>query len=174
MPFSLYDAVVPTWRQILPAVLGVIDKAEAHCRDLGTAPSELIEARLAPDMWDFATQVRTVAAHSGGALDGVRAGVFAPSFDPPPADFAGLRALLQAALAKVEAAGRDELDSRVGAETLFRFPGHEMRFTTEDFLTSFSLPNFYFHASAAYAILRMKGVPIGKLDFLGQIRARPA
>ena len=174
MAFSLYDAVVPAWQQILPGVLGVIDKAEAHCREHGIAPSELIEARLAPDMWDFATQIRTVAAHSGGAVNGVREGVFAPAFDPPPADFAGLRGMLRNALDAVNAATRDDIDGRIGSDTVFRFPGREMVFTSEDFLTSFSLPNFYFHASAAYAIMRMKGVAIGKMDFLGQVRIKPA
>ncbi|MBU6269227.1 MAG: DUF1993 family protein [Sphingomonadales bacterium] len=174
MAFSLHDAVIPTWRQILPGVIGVIDKAEAHCQAQGIAPGELIEARLAPDMWDFATQIRTVAAHSGGALAGVRAGVFAPAFDPPPQDFTGLRAMIQAALDTVNAAAPGELDALVGGDTVFRFPGREMTFVTEDFLTGFSLPNFYFHASTAYAIMRMKGVAVGKMDFLGQIRVKPA
>ena len=172
MTFSLYQAVVPAWVQVLPAVAGMLDKAEAHCRETGLAPSELIEARLAPDMWEFARQIGMVAAHSGGALAGALAGEFAPSFDPPPADFGGLRALISDALAKVSAAKVDEVNALVGRDTVFRLPSRAMDFTTEDFLTSFSLPNFYFHTTAAYSILRMKGVPVGKMDFLGKIRMK--
>ena len=172
MTFSLYHAVVPSWVQILPGIAGIIDKAEAHCRDNGLAPSELIEARLAPDMWDFATQIRTVAAHSAGALAGALSGEFSPAFDPPPADFGGLRSLIDGALATVSAARPDEINALVGRDAVFRFGTHSMAFTAEDFLTSFSLPNFYFHASAAYAILRMKGVAVGKMDFLGKVRIK--
>jgi len=170
MPFSLYQAVVPSWAQVLPAIITCVDKAEAYCRDLGTAPSELIEARLAPDMWDFAAQIRAVALHSGGAVTGALAGDLAPSFAPPPADFGGLRAMLADALATVSAASCDEIDALVGRDVVLRFGERRMDFIAEDFLTSFALPNFYFHASAAYAILRMKGVPVGKMDFLGQVR----
>jgi len=173
MSFSLYQAVVPTWVQILPGVAGMIDKAEAWCRENAVAPSELIGARLAPDMWDFATQVRTVHAHSAGALDAVRSGTFSPAQTPPPADFGGLRAMVDEALAKVSGATQVEIDAMVGGDTGFRFGEYGMDFTTENFLLSFSLPNFHFHATAAYAILRMKGVPVGKMDYLGKVRRKP-
>lgn len=172
MAVSLYTATIPAYLQTLPAMAGLIDKAEAHCREHGLAPSALIEAQLAPDMWNFGTQIGVVRAHSAGALEGARAGLFSPSFAPPPADFAGLRAIIADAIARVKAVTPDEINALEGRDAVFRFGERQMDFTAEDFLLSFSLPNFYFHASAAYAILRSKGLAVGKRDFLGTPRLK--
>jgi hypothetical protein len=172
MTVSLYSATVPGYQQVLPALLGMITKAEDYCSAHGLAPAELIGAQLAPDMWDFAKQIRAVVLQSGTALHGAIAGELAPEFPEPPADFAGLRAMIADAIAQVDAVTPEQLDALSGRDTILRFGPRQMDFTAEDFLLSFAMPNFYFHASAAYAILRMKGVPLSKGDFLGAIRLK--
>ena len=115
MAFSLYDATVTNYLQILGAVGGFLDKSLTHFRDKGIDPAEIVEARLAPDMAPLRFQIVSVAHHSRGAIE---------------------RAL---------------------------------PFTAEGFLMSFSLPNFFFHATTAYDILRHKGAPLGKRDFMGRL-----
>lgn len=167
MTFSFYDAVVPTNLQILAAVNALIDKASAFAAETGRAEADLIDARLAPDMLPFGYQVKSCAAHSVGAIEGVRAGSFAPDMSPWPTDFAGLHGVLKAAIASLAAIDRDSFDALAGAETAFSFGTTRMPFTGANFLLSFSQPNFYFHASIAYAILRAQGVKLGKRDFMG-------
>ena len=171
MTVSLYSATVPGYLQVLPAMLGMLTKAEDYCSAHNIAPAALINARLAPDMWDFAEQIRAVALHSGVALQGAIAGDLAPEITDPPADFAGLRQMIATAIAQVDAVTPEQIDALSGDFTL-RFGQHRMDFTVEDFLLSFAMPNFFFHASEAYAILRMKGVPLSKGDFLGAVRLK--
>jgi len=172
MAFSLYAATVPSFQQILGAVAGLVDKAERHCAETGMAPDDLIQARLADDMLPFAYQVKSTTEHSIGAIEGVRKGVFAPNMAPFPDSFAGLRQLLADARATLGGIDPQEVDGFVGRDMRFEFREYRMEFTAEDFLLSFSLPNFYFHATTAYDILRIKGLQIGKRDFLGQLRLK--
>lgn len=172
MTFSLYDAIIPSNLQILRALDALLDKAEAFCAEGGIAPADLIEARLAPDMLPFGYQVKACAEHSTGAIAGVRGGSYAPDLKPWPADFAGLHAKVRAATAELEAIDRAEFDALADAHTEFRFGETALPFTGANFLLSFSQPNFYFHASTAYAILRVKGVKLGKRDFMGMPRIK--
>ena len=134
--------------------------------------SELIQARLAPDMLPFAYQVKSTAVHSLGAIEGVRRGVFSPDRTPPPETFAALEARVADTLSALEAIQSSEIESFIGRDMRFESGNHRLEFTAEDFLLSFSLPNFYFHAATAYDILRWKGAPIGKRDFMGRLRLR--
>ncbi len=170
MPLSLHAAFVPGALQMLGTTHGLIDKAEAWCGEQGSDASALIGACLHDQMLPFAYQVKSVADHTGGAIEGLRAGVFSPAMEAPPQDFAGLRAKLDAAVATLEAVTEDELEAKIGAPMLFQMRDFKMPFTAENFLLSFSQPNFYFHAATAYDILRMKGLSIGKRDFLGRMR----
>jgi uncharacterized protein len=172
MAFSLYAATVPSYQQILGAVSGLLDKAEAFCAEKGIAPSDLIQARLAPDMLPFVYQVKSAAVHSLGAIEGVRRGVFSPDMTPPPETLAALKARVAdtlAALAKIDPA---EVDGFVGRDMRFEIKERRIEFTAENFLLTFSQPNFYFHATTAYDILRWKGLSIGKRDFLGRLRTK--
>jgi uncharacterized protein len=172
MAFSLYAATIPSFRQILGAVSGLLDKAETFCAEKGIAPQELIQARLAADMFPLAYQVKSTAVHSLGAIEGVRKGVFSPDMTAPPETFAALRARIAetlTALGKIDIA---EVDSFLGRDMHFSFGDKHIDFTAEDFLLSFSQPNFYFHAATTYDILRWKGIPIGKRDFIGKVRTK--
>jgi hypothetical protein len=174
MSLTLYDATVPSFLQTLGAVSGVLEQGLAHGKDAGLDPESLVEARIAPDMLPLRFQAISVMHHSAGALDGVARGVFSPPPDLGPLDYAGLRAVIADAQARVSTANREtlaglddrEVEFRIGERTL-------MRFKAPDFLLSFSLPNFYFHATTLYDILRMKGAPLGKRNYLGAVRVIP-
>lgn len=173
MPFTLYAATIPSYLQILGSVQRLVGKAEIYCGENGLAPEALIDARLAEDMHPFAYQVKSTAIHSLGAIEGVRRGSFSPDVSPPPSTFDGLRARVSETIASLEAIDPDEVDSFIGRDVRFTFGDSHIDFLAEDFLLSFSQPNFYFHATTAYDILRMKGLLIGKRDFNGRVRKRP-
>lgn len=172
MAFSLYAATVPSYRQILGAVAGLLVKAETFCVERGIAPDDIVQARLAEDMLPFAYQVKSAAVHSLGAIEGVRKGVFSPDSSAPPKDFPALKARIAATLRSLEAIDPAEIDSFIGRDMRFAFGERQIDFAAEDFLLSFSQPNFYFHAATAYDILRWRGVPLVKRDFLGKLRTR--
>ncbi|MEO6093020.1 MAG: DUF1993 domain-containing protein [Novosphingobium sp.] len=168
MSVSLHSATIRSYLQILASIDGLLDKAEAHCRENGLQDKALTEVRLAQDMWPFAKQVQQCAHHSAGAIEGVRAGVFRPHTDPVPTDFAALRAEIARATALLDAIEPEEMERLAGQNVRFEFGTRIMPFLGSDFLLSFSMPNFYFHASVAYAILRAQGLAIGKSNFIGQ------
>jgi hypothetical protein len=171
MSLSLYAATVPSYRQILDALASLLVKAEAFCAEKGIAPDDIVQARLAPDMHPFAYQVKSTAVHSLGAIEGVRKGVFSPDMSQPPADFAGLKLRISQTLTALEMIDPVELDRYIGRDLRFVFGERQIDFTAENFLLSFAQPNFYFHATTAYDILRWKGIAIGKRDFIGRPRA---
>ncbi|MCJ2189237.1 DUF1993 domain-containing protein [Novosphingobium beihaiensis] len=172
MTVSLDNAFIATCLQALGSLSGLVARAEAHCTEQGLPAEALTGARLAPDMWPFAKQVFEAGHHSARAIEAVRAGVFGPDLDPAPTDFASLHAELSKTIAALQAIAPGELDAMAGNDTRFEFGTMRMDFTVADFLLSFSLPNFFFHTSMAYAILRNQGLPIGKGDFLGQVRIK--
>ncbi len=172
MTISLYDAIIPTQLQIVRAAAALIVKAQAFCEDRAIPPEDMMQAKLAEDMLPFAYQVKSIAVHSIGAIEGVRKGMFGPDINPPPADFAGLADRLAAAIAGLEELDPAEVESFIGRDMQFVFRDFTLDFTAENFLLSFSQPNFYFHATTAYDILRWKGMPIGKRDFAGAVRVK--
>src|SRR5581483_1784845 len=160
MTLSLYAATIPSYRQILGAVSRLLHTAETFCTGKGIDPPEIIQARLAPDMLPFAYQVKSTAVHSLGAVQGVRKGVFSPDMTPPPDTFAALGERIATTISALEAIEPAEIESFIGRDMRFEFGDRRIDFTAEEFLLSFSQPNFYFHAATAYDILRWKGVPI--------------
>ncbi|WP_199556160.1 DUF1993 domain-containing protein [Sandaracinobacteroides hominis] len=172
MTFSLYDAVVPNFRQTIGAAIHILGKAEAWASEQGKSAEEVIGYSLAPDMLPLGYQVKCLPHHSIGGIDGVRAGQFSPDMKPWPTDFAGLKALLQGADEKLAALTAADLEALQDQETAFVFGETRMPFTGANFLLSFSTPNFYFHATTFYDILRSKGVALGKRDFMGRPRLK--
>ncbi|MBL8551191.1 MAG: DUF1993 domain-containing protein [Hyphomonadaceae bacterium] len=165
---SLYDAVVPTWRQILGGAKQFLQRGADHCADNNIDPADLVQARLFPDMFPLNLQVVLVHAHSIGAVEACRTGSFSPPRNtPPPADYAGCQKMIADALAGVEALQPDDVNALAGRDVQFVAGELKLPFITEGYLFSFAMPNFYFHATTAYDILRMKGVPLGKRDFMG-------
>ncbi len=175
MSISLYDALVPSWLQILHAVRGMLDKAESWSAEKGLTDGEILNARITDDMLPFSFQVASVFNHSYGAVAGVREGVF-PLATPAsqPATIADLKAMIDAASEGLSAVTVEEMESFVGRDMRFFLPeaNLDLPFTAENYFFSFAQPNFYFHASTAYDILRGIGVELGKADFLGAVRIK--
>jgi len=174
MPLSLHAAFVPSALQMLGTTHHLLDKAEAWCTEQGCDHDEIIRARIHEDMLPFAYQVKSVAVHTAGAIEAVGAGLFSPHVQEPPYDFPALRTRLDDAIATLEGVSEADLETRLGAPMRFQMRNFTMDFAVEDFLLSFSQPNFYFHAATAYDIVRMKGVDVGKRDFMGSMRLRQA
>jgi hypothetical protein len=172
MPLSLHAAFVPSALQMLGSCDHLLAKAEEWCAETGCDQGDVIGSRIHEDMFPFSYQVKSVAVHTAGAIEGVRAGVFRPDMTPPPDDFEGLRAKIAETRGVLECVNEAEMESFFGQPMCFEFRDFRMDFTAEDFLLSFSQPNFYFHAATAYDILRMKGVPVGKRDFMGTLRRK--
>ena len=170
MAMTLYDATVPSQLQILRAIQRLLEKAPEFASEKEMGEAELIDARLAPDMLPLGYQVKSCVAHSVGGIAGVKDGSFSPDMSMWPTDLAGLRDAIATAIGELEAITPDELDALAESPTVFRMKSLEMPFTGANFLLSFSQPNFYFHATATYAILRHLGMKIGKSDFLGRPR----
>lgn len=172
MTFSLHAATIPSQLQMLGALSGLIGKAETFCTERGLAPDDIIQARLAEDMLPFAYQVKSTAVHSLGAIEGVRRGSFSPDLSTPPGDFAGLTARISETIAALRAIDPAEVDGFIGRDVRFSAGERQIDFAAEEFLLSFSQPNFYFHTATAYDILRWKGVPLAKRDFMGRPRTK--
>jgi hypothetical protein len=172
MSTSLYDMSVANYLQTVPAVAGFLEKGLAFCTSGNIDPDELVETRLAPDMLPLRFQIVSVAHHSLGAIEGVTKGVFSPPGPTEPLDYRGLQQRLADTGEALRRLRREEVDALAGRDVMFQFRDRKIPFTAEGFLLSFSLPNFYFHATTAYDILRSKGVPLGKRDFLGQLRIK--
>ncbi len=167
MAISLYDVSVASYLQILGAVSGFLAKGREHCQKNGIDLKEVVETRLYADMLPFRFQVVSVAHHSLGAIRGIEAGVFGPPSGVPELDYAGLEKLVADSRSGLQGYTREAIDALEGKDVQFKMGERGMPFIARDFVLSFSLPNFYFHAATAYDMLRMKGVPIGKRDFMG-------
>ncbi|MFM5908092.1 MAG: DUF1993 family protein [Novosphingobium sp.] len=172
MTLSLHHATVPTFIQVLTPVLGLIAKARAHCTEMGLPDTALTEARLAPDMWPLGKQIMASCQHSAGAVLGVQADGCGPDLTPPPTSFDALEAAVAQALETLRAVTPADIDSIAGNDTCFRFGETRMDYTVEDYLLTFALPNFFFHVSMVYAVLRNQGLQIGKRDWLGAPRRK--
>jgi len=168
MSLSLHAATIPAFLRMLANMHHLIGKAEAWCEANDKTEADICAARLAEDMLDFAYQVKSTVVHSVKSIDGIRAGIFSPDLSEPPKDFAGLRAMLADAREQLAALTTQEMDAIGAADMEFRIGDRlVVPFTGQEFLLSVSIPNFYFHATTAYDILRQIGVPIGKRDYLG-------
>lgn len=172
MAISLYDASVTTYLQILGAVSGFLELGESHCREKNVSLEEIVETRLFPDMRPFWFQIQSVAHHSAGAVKALKNGSFQPPAEMPIHDYAALKKLIANARETLEDVAPDEINSREDQEIVFQARETKRIFTPKEFVLSYSLPNFFFHATTAYNLLRMKGVPLGKRNFMGQVRQK--
>ncbi|WP_439133828.1 DUF1993 domain-containing protein [Pseudomaricurvus sp.] len=170
MPLSLHAAFVPSCLQLLGSMKHLLKKAEDFCRDNDISEETLLHESLADDMLPFAYQIKSTAVHSAVAIQSLSKGVFSPDLNPPPEDFSGLHQCIDQAVEFLETVDEETLETAIGQPMMFKMGDFELKFTADNFLLSFSQPNFYFHASTAYDILRAKGVKIGKADYMGRMR----
>jgi hypothetical protein len=174
MATSLYELSVPTFLQTVRAVAGFLDRAVSHCAETAADPDDFVHARLFDDMAPFHFQIEALAHHSVWGLEALKAGVFAPPALVGPMPFAQLQAMIGRAETALAAFTPDEVNGWAGKDLDLQIGPRRLAFTPETYILSFALPNFHFHAVTAYDILRTRGVPLGKRDYEGRLRTRPA
>ncbi len=168
MTINLYEASVPVFVQQLRAMKGVLAKAEAYATAKKIQPEVLLNARLFPDMLPFVRQVQIASDFAKGGTARL-AGREVPKWEDTEKTFAELQARLDKAIEFVSAVPAEEIIGKEAREVSLPVGGQTMNFVAQPYLLGFVLPNFFFHASTAYAILRHNGVEIGKRDFIGQL-----
>jgi len=172
MATSLYDMSVASYQQTLNALSGVLDKSLAHFTANNVNLHDVVETRLFADMLPFRFQIQAVVHQSLGAIEGIKKGVFLPPANLASHDYRELQKLITDTRDTFAAMKPAEVNALEGRDVVFEIRGMKIPFTAEGFIMSFSLPNFYFHATTAYDILRAKGVPVGKRDFMGALHLK--
>lgn len=168
MSLSLYQASVPVFVRMFGNLSAILDKAAAYAEARKIDPAVLLNARLAPDMHPLTRQIQ-IASDAAKGCAARLAGVEVPSFADSESTFAELQARITKTLAFINGLTPAQIDSGEGREVVLKVPGAELKFKGEDYLLHFVLPNFYFHITTAYAILRHNGLDIGKMDYLGRV-----
>ncbi|MDB5704709.1 MAG: hypothetical protein JWN66_1825 [Sphingomonas bacterium] len=166
MTTQLYDLTVPVFLRGFHAMSGFLAKGEAFAAEKGIDPAELLTARLFEDMAPLTGQVQRVSDGTRFCL--VRlGGVENVPMPDEEASFADLQDRIAKTVAFLKSVPREAIDGKEEAKIELKLPNRTLEFTGSSYVLGFALPNFYFHVTTAYAILRHKGVPIGKMDFLG-------
>ncbi len=165
MSVSLYSASAPVFIRMLKSLSHILDKAEADAAARKIAPEVFLTARLAPDMFALTRQIQIATDHAKGAMARL-SGREMPRFEDTESTFAELQARIAKTIAFVESVRPEELAGQDGRAITIKLPRETIDFVGEDYLLHFALPNFYFHLTAAYAIFRHLGVPVGKGDYL--------
>ena len=175
MAITLFDLTVGTYTQVLESAIGFLEKSKAHFIENGIDLNEIVGSTLCEDMQNFYFQVVSANHHSTKTIEALTSGEFGPpahafGHQPQEGDYDALIAMTKDSVEMMKAQDVDAINALAEKTITFKMGASELPFTTENFVLSFSLPNFYFHATTAYDILRMKGVKIGKMDFLGNMR----
>ena len=168
MTLSMYQASVPVFLQLLPALSGVLDKAAAHAEQRRIPPANILATRLYPDMLPLARQIQLASDHAKGA--GARlAGLEVPSFPDTETDFAQLAGRIARTIDFLKSLKPAQIDGSEARDIKVPVGPQTVAFQGQAYLLHFAMPNFYFHLTIAYAILRHCGVEIGKRDFIGAL-----
>ena len=165
MSISMYKASVPVFLQILAAQSATLDKAAAHAAARKIEPSVLLNARLYPDMYPLVRQIQITSDTAKGA-GGRLAGVDRPVFADTETTFDELKERIAKTVAFLKGLKPEQIDGSETRDIVLQIGDRSMPFKGEGYLFSFALPNFFFHATTAYAILRHCGVELGKRDFM--------
>jgi hypothetical protein len=167
MPLSLYEVSIPVFIRSLRNLSDILEKGRAFADEKGIPHSELLEARLFEDMGALPAQIQR--ASDSARFTAIRVGKqeMAPIADDEQS-FDDLQARIAATITALEGMPASSLDGREEAEVALTTPRGSMTFTGKSYILGFALPNFFFHVTTAYDLLRHKGVPIGKMDFLGR------
>jgi hypothetical protein len=165
MSVQAYDVLRPICDQMLPALDGILQKARDDAAARGIEERVLLESRLAPDMFALARQVQIATDLLKGGFSRL-AGQESPSWPDDEDSFEKLRARVRKTIDHAASFSREQYDDAAGRDIELKFPGVTFSFKGEEYLLNFVLPNFYFHMTTAYAILRHNGVALGKKDYL--------
>ena len=166
MSMSMYQASVPAFLRMLDNLAAILDKADSFASSRKIEPEVLLNWRLTPDMFAFTRQVQIACDFAKGTTARL-AGAEVPKYDDNEKSFAELKARVAKTAKFVAGFKPAAIDGSEGRDITLTLGGQEMSFKGEPYLVHFALPNFYFHATTAYAILRRCGVDIGKRDFIG-------
>ncbi len=170
MSVSFYDLTVASYLQGLGGIANVMAKGEAHAEGGGLSLEEITSYKLRDDMAPFSFQVISTWHHSMNAIKGLKEGLFQPPPKMQGMDWHKCKDLVAEATAYLEGETPEEINALADQPLIFRMGGNDIPFTSNNFIMSFSLPNFYFHAATLYDMLRIHGVPLGKMDYLGHLR----
>ncbi len=165
MSISMYQASVPVFLHGLGTLTHILRKGEAHAQETGTDPATYVDGRLAPDMLTLAGQIQRASDTSKLALERI-SGVAAPKMEDNEKTFAELFARVERTAAYISTISETQLDGTDSKRIELKLRDFTPIFTGASYLLTFALPNFYFHVTTAYDILRHKGVPLAKLDYL--------
>jgi hypothetical protein len=166
MSFTLYDATVPVMIRMLGNLSKIIDKAEAQAKAEGKPLSDLVGAQLAPDMRPFTFQIQSASDAAKGCAARL-ANVPNPSMPDTETTIPELQERIAKTIDFLKTVKPEQFGGADEREIVLKFPNGEFKFSGKDFATGFALPNFFFHVTTAYALLRHEGIAIGKMDFLG-------
>jgi len=163
----MYQASTPRFANMLRNLSALIDKAEAHCAAKKIDPVALTTYRLYPDMFPFTRQVQIACDTAKGAVARL-AGAEIPKYEDTEQTFAELKARIAKTIDFIESVGASKIDGSEDKEIVLAMRSGERRFKGMQYLLGHAYPNFYFHVTTAYAILRHNGVDVGKGDFIGK------
>jgi hypothetical protein len=167
MSLSMHSASVPVFVRMLNNLLAWLDKAEAHAAARRFDAANYLGLRLAPDMLPFTRQIQIASDGAKGCVARL-AGLEVPKWEDNEASLADLRARVRKTIDYVQSIPAQQIDGSEAREVQVpRRSGEPLRFTGEAYLKHFVLPNFYFHVTTTYALLRHAGVELGKADYLG-------
>lgn len=166
MTLSMYQASVPVFVRQLRNLSAILDKAGAHAASAGLDPAALVGARLAPDMLPLSSQVQIACDNAKGCAARL-AGIEVPRWEDKEQTLAELQERIARTQAFLQGFEPGQIDGSEAREITLKLRDREVRFSGQDYLLCFALPNFYFHMVTAYDLLRHQGVPIGKRDYLG-------
>ncbi len=169
MSLSLYDVSIPALTLGLTNLSAILDKGAAHAEAKKLDPKVLADSRIIADMFPLKRQVQIVCDTAKGAAARL-AGVTIPKHEDTENTFEELKARIAKTLAFVGSVQPDQVNAAESREIVLEFPRITLKFTGRDYVSKYALPNFYFHLTTAYAILRKNGVDVGKNDFLGKIQ----
>jgi len=167
MPISMYQASAPRFANMLRNLATLIEKADAHCAAKKIDPGAITSFRLYPDMFPFTRQVQIACDTAKGAVARL-AGVEMPKHEDTEQTFAELKARIAKTVDFVESVSAAKIDGTEEKEIVLAMRSGERRYKGMQYLLGFAYPNFYFHVTTAYNILRHNGVDLGKADFIGK------
>jgi hypothetical protein len=167
MTISMHKASAPVFLRMLTNLDQLLAKAEENAKARGFDPNLLVTQRLAPDMRPLSSQIQLASDSAKGAMARLSGGA-PPSMPDTETTIDQLRARIAATIDYVKSVPAESVDGSEERDVVLKTPNGDIPFKGLAFLTGFALPNFLFHVTTAYAILRHSGVPLGKLDFLGR------
>ncbi|MEO5558801.1 MAG: DUF1993 domain-containing protein [Dokdonella sp.] len=168
MSISMYQASVPVFIRALENLSAILHKAAAHAEAKKIDPSVLVNARLFPDMLPLSRQVQIASDNAKGPAARL-AGVERPAFEDNETTFEELQARITKTIAFLKNLTPAQIDGSEERAITVQSPSRELHFKGLPYLLGFALPNFFFHVTTAYAILRASGVELGKPDFIGAL-----